>query len=171
MHEYNAKKSCIPVCVALLVYVRGCYYNREHGWSAGTQARDSGTHISHAQRIVIDYYSQGRWIKLLTLLRGKLRGAGRFPVGLSETFYAAFSKDCRGPISKRMCARSGGQQIPKRRFPSKHSQNPEMRETWRKGCGEARGREIFRYKKLLRILPATIALERSLSLLSILDLA
>ena len=67
--------------------------------SVGTQARDSGTHISHVRRVIIDYYIQGHWIKLLSFLRDKLRGAGRFPVGLSETFYAAFSKNGCAPAA------------------------------------------------------------------------
>lgn len=98
------------------------------------------------RRVIIDYYSQGHWIKLLNFLRDKLRGAGHFPVGLSETFYAAFSKNYQGRISRRMCAR-GGQQIPKQRF------HPNTLKT--RKCGKHGGRdvercvgEILRYKRL-----------------------
>ena len=123
------------------VWLLKCYYcNCEHGCR---QVRAIQKHISYVRRVIIDYYSQGHWIKLLSFLRDKLRGAGRFPVGLSETFYAAFSKNYQG----RMCARGGRQQIPKQRF------HPNTLKT--RKCGKHSGRdaercvgEIFRHKKL-----------------------
>lgn len=96
--------------------------------SVGTQARDSGTHINHVRRVIIDYYSQGHWIKLLSFPRDKLRGAGCFPVGLSETFYAAFSKNYQERISRRN-VRPQRPADSETAIPSKHSQNSDMRET------------------------------------------
>jgi hypothetical protein len=126
--------------------------------SVGTQARDSGTHISHVRRVIIDYYSQGHWIKLLSFLRDKLRGAGRFPVGLSETFYAAFSKNYQGRISGRMCARGGGQQIPKQRF---HPNTLKLGNAGNAVEGMRRGVWArFSGTRGCGILPATVALVR-----------
>ena len=79
-------------------------------------------------RVIIDYYSQGHWIKLLSFPRDKLRGAGCFPVGLSETFYAAFSKNYQERIGRRN-VRSQRPADSETAIPSKHSQNLDMQKT------------------------------------------
>ena len=80
------------------------------------------------RRVIIDYYSQGHWIKLLSFPRDKLRGAGCFPVGLSETFYAAFSKNYQERIGRRN-VRSQRPADSETAIPSKHSQNLDMQKT------------------------------------------